>query len=115
VVDEVDDVDVLDVVVAPPGRVVVVVAERGRVVPGTVVDEPLGVVDVVEGKVVDGDGTAVVGTEVTDGVVELVVFGALVLGAVGAWTYFEHFPSALHRVMPLELSDFELALGSMLP
>lgn len=109
VVVEVVDVEVVVVEVGRPGTVVVVVLERGRVVPGTVVDGCT--VGVVVEVLVVVDGTVVV----LEGLVVLVVFGAFVVGVDGAGRYFEHFPSALHRVMPLELRDFELELGSMLP
>ncbi|MDQ2727635.1 MAG: hypothetical protein M3Y91_07195 [Actinomycetota bacterium] len=94
-----DDVELLDVVVDPPGSVVVVVVPGpGTVVPGTVVDGPVGLVgDVVVGAVVVG------GTEVEE-VVEVVVAlgGFVVTGLVvggGVREYCAH-PPAPQSVMP---------------
>lgn len=84
VVDVVDDVEVLDVVVDPPGSVVVVAPERGRVVPGTVVPGPLGRVDVVAGGRVVVDGTDDVEVVEVGRVVEPGLFGALGVGVAGA-------------------------------
>ncbi len=116
VVDVVDDVEVLDVVVDPPGSVVVVVPERGRVVPGTVVPGPLGRVDVVAGGRVVVDGTDDVEVVVVVGrVVEPGVFGILGVGVAGAGRYAHLVLSALHTWRPFELWAVELELGAMLP
>lgn len=116
-VDEVDDVELLDVVVAPPGGiVVVVVVELGPAVLGPVVPGPLGMLDVVVVGVVVVDGAEVVEVVGLGMMVELgVVFGAWVVGVAGAGMYAHFVLSALHSWRALELWAGELELGWMLP
>lgn len=116
-VDEVDDVELLDVVVAPPGDVVVVVvvAELGPVVLGPVVPGPLGMLDVEVAGVVVVDGTEVVEVVGLGMVVELGGFGAWVVGVAGAGMYAHFVLSALHSWRAFELWAGELELGWMLP
>ena len=115
-VDDVDDVELLDVVVALPGSVVVVVvaAERGRVVSGTVVPGPLGTLDVVEPGVVVDDGTEVVEVVALGGIVELGVLGAVGLGVAGVGRYAHSVLSALHTWRPFELCALELGFEMLL-
>ncbi len=103
VVDEVDDVEVLDVVVAPPGTVVVVVVERASVVLVTVVPGPSGMLDVLVAGVVVVDDTDVVEVGEAGMVVELGVFGTLVPGVAGVGRNAHLVLSALHTWRPFEL------------
>jgi hypothetical protein len=109
VAEVVDDVELLELVVAPLGAVVV---ELGTVDLGWVVDVWLGTVVVVIDVVLVADGTEVVGVAGVDVVVEPGA-GVVGLGDGGAGTYVEHFPLALHTVMSLELTALEL--GSRMP
>lgn len=107
-VEVLDDVELLELLVAPLGAVV---GERGTVDLGCVVDVSLGTPEVVVDGVLVVKGTEVVDVVDGDVVVETGA-GVVALGDAGAGTYVEHFPPALHTVMPLELTAF--GLGSML-